>query len=224
MIYRQYVLSLMNMNYFSNISKDEIESWFYDNRCNVKKYKRGQIIYLHHNPCTSTDIIMTGTVSIQKIDENGNILTVATLSKNSMLGGTLIFSEKNIYPMTVSCTEDCTLISLDRDLILELCQKHQSFLLSFLELLSNKTLFITNRLRTLTHKTIRKMITDYLTYEYKKQKSLHIKLYTTKKALAENFGVQRPSLSRELKKMRNAGLIEYDSKSITIKNTGIIGL
>lgn len=167
---------------------------------------------------------MTGTVSVQKIDETGNILTVATLSKNSMLGGTLIFSEKNIYPMTVSCAKDCTLISLDRDLILELCQKHQSFLLSFLGLLSNKTLFITNRLRTLTHKTIRKMITDHLTYEYKKQKTLHIKLYTTKKTLAENFGVQRPSLSRELKKMRNDGLIEYDSKSITIKNTGIIGL
>ena len=40
----------------------------------------------------------------------------------------------------------------------------------------------------------------------------------TKKDLAEKFGVQRSSLSRELNKMRKEGLIEYDAYSITIIN------
>lgn len=34
--------------------------------------------------------------------------------------------------------------------------------------------------------------------------------------MAEKFGVQIPSLSRELNKMRKDGLIEYDAYSITI--------
>ena len=38
----------------------------------------------------------------------------------------------------------------------------------------------------------------------------------TKQTLADKIGVQRTSLSRELSKMRNDGLIKYDSKSITI--------
>jgi len=55
-------------------------------------------------------------------------------------------------------------------------------------------------------------------YESYVQKSNIIKLEVTKKDLAEKFGVQRSSLSRELNKMRKDGLIEYDAYSITIVN------
>ncbi|MFO8191449.1 MAG: helix-turn-helix domain-containing protein [Bacillota bacterium] len=44
-----------------------------------------------------------------------------------------------------------------------------------------------------------------------------IKLTLSKKELAKRFGVQRPSLGRELKKMSREGLIEYDTRTITIK-------
>jgi Mn-dependent DtxR family transcriptional regulator len=40
----------------------------------------------------------------------------------------------------------------------------------------------------------------------------------SKKEMAERFGIQRPSLSRELNKMRKDGLLEYDAKTITIKD------
>ena len=56
----------------------------------------------------------------------------------------------------------------------------------------------------------------YLDYERKKQNSNIIKLGITKKALAEKIGVQRTSLSRELAKMRNEGLIKFDAVSIKI--------
>ena len=48
------------------------------------------------------------------------------------------------------------------------------------------------------------------------QKSNRIKLNTTKKSLAEKIGVQRTSLSRELAKMRDDGLILFDTDSITL--------
>jgi Mn-dependent DtxR family transcriptional regulator len=44
----------------------------------------------------------------------------------------------------------------------------------------------------------------------------------TKKELAEKIGVQRPSLSRELNKMRKDGLLTYDSKQITIMDVDLL--
>ncbi|NCB72673.1 MAG: helix-turn-helix domain-containing protein, partial [Clostridia bacterium] len=44
----------------------------------------------------------------------------------------------------------------------------------------------------------------------------------SKKELAENFGIQRTSLSRELNKMRKDNLIEFDSASITILDDSLI--
>ena len=60
------------------------------------------------------------------------------------------------------------------------------------------------------------MICEFLLSEYKKQNSLEIKLNMTKQALADRFGVQRPSLSRELIKMKNENIINFDRKTITI--------
>ena len=68
------------------------------------------------------------------------------------------------------------------------------------------------------NRTIRESIISYLNFEAKKQNSSIIKLSMTKKALAERIGVQRTSLSRELAKMREDGLIEFNSVSITLLN------
>jgi Mn-dependent DtxR family transcriptional regulator len=65
-------------------------------------------------------------------------------------------------------------------------------------------------------KTIRQCIIEFLIYESYSQNSKTVKLELTKKELAEKFGIQRPSLSREFNKMRRDGLIEYDAHSITI--------
>ena len=44
----------------------------------------------------------------------------------------------------------------------------------------------------------------------------------TKKELADRIGVQRTSLSRELQKMKNEGLLEYDKSSISVLNQKIL--
>jgi len=124
--------------------------------------------------------------------------------------------------MTSTCGKDCILIKLKKNLILDLCRTNNEFLVSFLSLLSDKTLFVTDILHYLAHKSIRDMIIVYLKTEYIRQKSQTIKLNITKQELAEKFGVQRPSLSRELKKMRNDGLVKYDAKSIYICDLNIV--
>ncbi len=48
--------------------------------------------------------------------------------------------------------------------------------------------------------TVREKVMDFLIFESKRQNSNTIKLPLSKKDLAEKFGVERPSLQRELKK------------------------
>jgi DNA-binding transcriptional regulator LsrR (DeoR family) len=55
-----------------------------------------------------------------------------------------------------------------------------------------------------------------LEHECKTQNSDCVKHGITKKALAEKMGVQRTSLSRELAKMKEDGIIDFDKKTITL--------
>ena len=83
--------------------------------------------------------------------------------------------------------------------------------------ISQKTMILTDKLTVISLKTVRQRINDYLSHQYQLQKTLVITLGCSKKELAERLGVQRTSLSRELAKMKKAGLLDYDAKTITIK-------
>jgi CRP-like cAMP-binding protein len=89
---------------------------------------------------------------------------------------------------------------------------------NFLELLSNKLLILNKKVKMLSLESIRKKIENFLMEEYKKQGSNIIKVSLSRKEMAEHMGIQRPSLSRELIKMREAGIINFNREVIIIKD------
>lgn len=211
-----YIPLLKNIDLFKGVSFKAINNLFTKDSYEITNYKKNFIIYLQNERCTSFDIILKGTILVQGIDSKGNVLTITEFIANEVLGGNLLFSHKNFFPMTVIAKTDAIVLHLKKDLILKLCQRDIVFLNNFLESLSDKTLILTDKINAISMKTIRQCITDFLIFESYSQNSIKIKLELTKKELAEKFGIQRPSLSRELNKMRRDGLIEYDANSITI--------
>lgn len=191
---------------------------FHSSKYEIRKYEKGQIIYLKNEICQTMDIIITGQVSVQKIDENGNVLTINVFSDRDILGAGLIFSSRNHYPMIVAAISKTTILHIKRELVLELCQSNVSFMVALMKEISDTTIILTDKINAISLKTIRKCIIDFLKYEHHIQKSASIRLNISKKELAERLGIQRSSLSRELNKMRKDGLVEYDSRTITLKN------
>lgn len=213
-----FISILENTELFKDISMSTINHLFVQDSFNIKTYKKNSVIYFQNEKCVTFDIVLKGIVSVQSTDEKGNYISISDFTIGSELGGNLLFSNKNFYPMMVLAKTEVTLIHFKKDLVLRLCQSNTTFLSKFLHSLSDKTLILTDKIKTLSLKSIRQCIIDFLMYESYVQKSNVIKLEVTKKDLAEKFGVQRSSLSRELNKMRKEGLIEYDAYSITIIN------
>ncbi|MBE6058858.1 MAG: Crp/Fnr family transcriptional regulator [Clostridium sulfidigenes] len=218
MLMIDFISILENTELFKDISMSTINHLFVQDSFNIKTYKKNSVIYFQNEKCVTFDIVLKGIVSVQSTDEKGNYISISDFTIGSELGGNLLFSNKNFYPMMVLAKTEVTLIHLKKDLVLRLCQSNTTFLSKFLHSLSDKTLILTDKIKTLSLKSIRQCIIDFLMYESYVQKSNVIKLEVTKKDLAEKFGVQRSSLSRELNKMRKEGLIEYDAYSITIIN------
>lgn len=207
---------------FNQFSPDDILALFTEDFYSIRNYERNSIIYLQNEVCSTIDIVLDGSVHIQKIGENGDILTIVTYISGDIMGANLAFSETNQYPMTVISNTQSTILHINKKLILNLCQDNRNFLIKFLESLSNKALILTNKIKFISMKTIRDKIIEFLTYEYHLQNNTVIKLQVSKKELAERFGIQRPSLFRELRKMKEDGLIDYDSRSIQIIDLNLL--
>jgi len=204
------------MPLFSGFAENELAKTL-GNRLLIRNFRKNEIIHLQNERAKSMDIILEGGVTVQSIDENGNILSIVNLNEGDMLGCNLIFSNDNEYRMTIIAIENTKIFSMSREQILKFCQTNEEFLIKFLEILSDKALVLTTKIRSLARKTIREKIMDFLIFESGRQDSKTIKLSISKKELAEKFGVERPSLQRELRKMKNDDLIDYDSKSIELK-------
>lgn len=211
-----FIPILKYIDLFKEFSVQNIKDLFTLDTYYIKKYKKSSIIYLPNEKCNTFDIVLKGTISVQGIDDNGSNILISTFTTGNMIGGNLLFSHENFYPMMVLSKTDVTLLHMKKELVLKLCQQNTNFLTNFLQAISDKTLILTDKIKTLSFKSIRQCILDFLIYEYYAQNNNKIKLQLSKKDLAEKFGVQRPSLSRELNKMKKEGLIEYDAYSITI--------
>ena len=217
-----YMRATANIELFRGFTSNELDNVFATNEYHIRKYGKDEMIHFQNEVCNALDIILVGNVSVQNIDENGNILTITTYSSGDIMGANLLFSGRNCYPMSTISKSNTVILHMEKGLVLKLCQENMGFLTKLMEIISSKTVILTDKINTISFKTIRELIIDFLTYEYHIQKSEIIRLGMTKKEMAEKFGIRRPSLSRELYKMKEDGLVEYDARTITIKDLSII--
>lgn len=219
---KRHLNLIANIDIFKAFTRGELLELFTIDNYYVGEYQKGEIIHFQNEVCKTMDIVLVGQAMAQNIDEDGNILTIATFDATDILGANLMFATRNSYPMTVISKSNTTILHIYRSFILKLCQSNIEFLTDIIGVISDKAITLTDKISSISLKTIRECIVDFLIYEYHIHKSNVIELNMTKKEMAERFGIQRPSLSRELNKMRRDGLVEYDASTITIVDMSIV--
>lgn len=209
------IKTLQRARFFKDIKDDEIQKILDEEVYIVRSYNKGQIIANQGEPCNSLSIIIEGRTVVQNVYENGKVLTLANLKESDAFAEAIIFIKEGTYPSTVMAVENCKIISFPKKTILNIMKKNTKFTENFLGLLSQKLVNLNKKIKLIELDTIRRKICKLLLDNYKAKDSLVLKI-KSKKELAEEMGVARPSLSRELISMKNDGLIDFNLKEIRI--------
>lgn len=199
-----------------SISEHEINQCFNDGSFKISTYAKNNILHFSDEVCLKLEIILSGKVTVERIDESGNLMTIAEFLNDEILGGNLLFSNNPYYPMTIIAKQPTVILEINKERLLDIFSGNPIFLRRYLEFVADHTTILGDRIKHYVNRTIRECIMNYLEHEQQKQNSNQIQLPITKKALAERIGVQRTSLSRELAKMKKDGSIRYDSKFIEL--------
>lgn len=206
---------LKNTCFFKGISEKEIEDILKSELYLTREYKKNEVIANQGEKCNSLSVILRGKAVIQTIYENGKVLTLSNFNVGDVFAEALLFSKDKEYPATVMALEDCKILSFPRNSVLGIMQKNTKFAENMLELLSQKIVILNRKINLIELDSIRRKICKLLLDNYKKYESYSYKL-KSKKELAEELGIPRPSLSRELIKMKDMGLIDFTLKEIII--------
>ena len=111
---------------------------------------------------------------------------------------------------------NCIVGYLNKEEIIKLFSLNDIILENFLMLLSDKVIVLNNKIKSISLKNIKQKVADYILQEYKSQKQLIVNLKMNKEEIANFIGIPRPSLSRELIKLRKEKIIDFDRNNITI--------
>lgn len=213
---------LMNSTLLKPLLLDSIIRLLHDRSAKIKEYRKDTVIHFEGDMCSGIDIILEGSLVIERIDSAGHSLIVRKFEKDDIIGGNLLFSRNPVYHMTVISQENTILLEIEKDALYSILSTNAGFLLTYLEFVSDNALVLGEKIKYETKKPIRDCIINFLRTECANQKSMCIKMNITKKALAARLGVQRTSLSRELARMNKDGIIVFDAKSITVLDQAII--
>jgi CRP-like cAMP-binding protein len=217
---KAYINIIKATSLFKTISEENLLNLFSKIPYKIEKYSKGDLILAEDDICTTLNLILNGNLEIQKMDSSGKVLSIAEFTTGEIFGEMLIFADRNASPINVLAKSNVAVLHIPKSAVISLCQSNEGFLLEYLRIISNKAMILNLKLKEVTLKTIRQKICEFILFQYKEQNSLKIKLSMTKKDWADKIGVQRPSLSRELIKLKEEGIIDYNKDIITITDLG----
>ena len=202
---------------FKGFSVKEVERLLVDVHYRSRKFRAGSVIAQSGAPLNSLMLVMDGKTKGEMIDYSGRVIKIEDIPAPGALAPAFIFGNKNCFPVTVLAVSDVELMIIERSDFLKLMMMDDRILVNFLDMISNRSQFLSEKIKFLSFKTIKGKLAQYLLQKAGKD-STSLELLMTQKDIAGFFGVARPSIGRALGEMKKEGLIEARGKKIRIIN------
>lgn len=207
--------TLQQMPYFQHIKVELLEELIKNQKIIKKDYLKYETIYEQGEKCKGIDLILSGKLIAYSLTSKGSETSVFDFIEEDTVGANLLFGNSNMYPLNIYCGEKAVVIHIVKSAVVTLLKEHH-FSMEFIKVLSSNSQGLNKKIAIYTNKSLRENLKDYLSAQSVMQKSSTVYLPISKKQLADFLGVQRPSLFRELKKMKEEGIIKIDNRTIVL--------
>ena len=200
---------------FRGISPEELLALLGQIHYQIKSYQKNELITMSGEVCDRLLIIQRGSVKAEMNDYSGKTIKIEDLTAPQPLATAFLFGQQNRFPVNVSATTDVVMVSIPKAEFVKLLQMNSLILNNYLNTISTRAQFLSQKIKFLSFKTIKQKIAHFL-LEKAGDRLQTVEIQQSQGQLAEMFGVTRPSLARTLGEMSLEGLIETDRRSIKI--------
>jgi len=210
------VVNLSKSHLFDGVTINELELISKKTDLKLIKYRSEEIIRSADEEANSMFLILEGTIKGVMEDIEGHVYQVEEFSESELTAPANLFSQQEYFPVSLIAKTDCKLLEINKQTILIMFGISRKLEENFLSLLSNKVLFLANRLWENQFYSIGQKIYNMVYKGFQEHNKSAFDLNHTHEELAQRFGVSRPSLSRALININKEGIIKFTGKSVEI--------
>jgi len=200
---------------FKGVSSSIIEKLLIEN-CQIISYKREDYIASSGDNCKGLYILTEGAVSGEMIDDMGKTIQIEEVKTPKPIAISFIFGQGK-FPVYVRASTNTTILLIKKSHLLKIFKENETILANYLNLLSNRSQFLTKRISFLTSNSIKKKLAKYILDIIRKDKTEFI-FPNSQERMAEFFGVTRPAFARVLKKFKDDNLIDSKGRKVIVLN------
>ncbi len=183
----------------------------------VRKYNSDSVIAISGEEVTSLQIVLSGLVKGEMIDYTGRTLKIEDIGAPRALAPAFLFGSGNRFPVNVTSVTDAEILIIEKADFVKMLGKNATLLTNYLETISNRSRFLSEKIKFFTFKTIKGKLAHFI-LEKAGNRLAKVRFGKTQQELADFFGVARPSISRAIRQMEVEELILAEGKDITILN------
>lgn len=220
-MFREWINVLSKCELFREITPEELNIIFGCLKPRVISYEKNDWVAVAGEKFTGLGIVLSGEVVVAKENAAGSRVVMAVDGPGEMFGEMSAFSGDGLWPVTVMARTACTVMFLPAGKIVgnceRLCASHRQLITNMLEIVSGKALMLHRKLEYLSIKSLRGKISSFLLEQQKRAGRATFMMPMKRNELADFLNVTRPSLSREMSRLRDEGVIEFHRDSIKIK-------
>lgn len=206
---------LLNAPVFRGMDIAEIMSVISSTPYRIRRYRSGTMIFQSGEPVVSFVMVISGSVKGEMTDYSGRVLKIEEVSESGSVGAAFLFSSKSVFPVNVIAVTDAELLTIEKNDFLRFLKCDDRILLNFLGMISNRSVFLSEKIKFLNFKTIKGKLAQYFLQISGSGDSVTT-LTMTQSDLADYFGVARPSIARVVSELESEGMIETRGRSLRI--------
>ena len=211
-----YFEALSQTPVFRGLSPAAVGALFENKLYRTRKFEKDGIIALNGDECVNLMVVVQGDVRGEMTDFSGKTIKIEDISAPRPLAPAFLFGGNNRFPVDIVANCPATIFVIPRDTFIQIMQENSLVLGNFLDTISNRAQFLSNKIRFLSFKTIKGKIAYY--FLKLARGNTAFELPANQAQLADFFGVTRPSLARTLGELEKEGILKVDRKRVTITN------
>ncbi|WP_303924113.1 Crp/Fnr family transcriptional regulator [Draconibacterium sediminis] len=200
---------------FNGISEEECMTLCSKIHYQVRKFEKDAIVVQGGEEVTNLFVVLSGSVRGEMIDYSGKTVKIEDIEAPRPLAAAFLFGKENKFPVTVTANKKAELLAIPVVEFLKLLQLNTRLLRNYLNSISTRAQFLSQKLHFLSFKTIKEKVAHFL-LQQAGERFHSFELKNTQQQLAELFGVTRPSLARVLGEMQSENLIKIEKKTVTL--------
>jgi CRP-like cAMP-binding protein len=214
-------ISYNEVELFKNIDESELEQLLMCIRSFKQDFRRGETIFMDTDHIQYVGIVLSGSVHMIKTDIWGKKSIFAFFMPGELFGESFAVQGDTTSAVNFEAAEDTKVLFLSASNIIHSCPNacsfHAQIATNLFRLLGFKNQKFINKLEILSKGSTRDKLLAYISQLAQEQHSRYVNSPLSRSALAEYLSVNRSAMIRELSRMRNDGIIDFDKDTFIIK-------